>query len=265
MKWAWIGAGCVAVGGWFASAVANPGTGARGELVPFGHGERLVYELSWYNLVGGTATLEVEAADQGGTPVFRVRSLAKSNEFVSLFFPVEDRIESLIDRDGLYALRLDVHQQEGKRNRERLTEFDQVSHTATVMKQGERRVFDVPPAVQDSLSALYYFRSLPPIRVGQTVMINVHESSKNWRLAIVGLDRETVTTPAGTFHTVRTRAQVEFEGVFLDRGEVFIWFSDDARRLPVQMKSKIKIGKITARLSEYTLTRSLEASQGGGP
>ena len=238
---------------------------ALGEGVPFGHGERLVYELSWYNLVGGTATLEVEEAEHDGTPAYRVRSLAKSNAMVSMFFPVEDRIESLIDRDGLYPLRLDVHQNEGKRRRERLTEFDQVNHTATVTKHGERHVFDVPPAVQDSLSALYYFRSLPPIRVGQTVTIDVHESSKNWRLAIVGLSHETVTTPAGTFQTVRTRAQVEFEGVFLDRGEVFIWFSDDARRFPVQMRSKIKVGKITARLAEFTSGRALEASQGLEP
>jgi hypothetical protein len=79
----------------------------------------------------------------------------------------------------------------------------------------------------------------------------VHESNKNWQLGIVGLNRERVKTGAGEFDTIRVRAQVEFEGVFLDRGDVYIWFTDDARRLPVRMESKIKIGRISANLIEY--------------
>ncbi len=233
------------------AAVAAPGAVLAAETLPFGNGERLVYEISWYSLVGGTASMEVEEADRGGVSVFRLRSVAKSNDFISLFFPVEDRVESLIDRETLAAVHLDVKQRQGTRRRNRVTEFDQAQHTATVVKDGERRVFTIPPSVQDSLSCLYYFRSLPNIQVGQTVTIDVHESNKNWRLGIVGLNRERIRTKVGEFDTVRTRAQVEFEGVFLDRGDVYVWFTDDARRLPVRMESKIKIGRITAKLVEY--------------
>ncbi len=219
--------------------------------VPFGHGERLVYSIGWYNIVGGTAELAVEEREYRGAPVYRIMSLAKSNAFVSMFFPVEDRIESLIDRDTLGSLRLDVKQHQGKRRKTRLTEFDQVNHVATMIKNGERKTFDIPQDAQDSLSCLYYFRSLPRFDVGDTVTIDVHESSKNWRLAIVGLNRERIKTAAGEFATIRTRAEVEFEGVFLDRGEVHVWFTDDDRRLPVRMDSKIKIGEISAKLIEY--------------
>lgn len=236
---------------WLAASIGIHVSASAAAEAPFGNGERLVYELSWYNLVGGTASLDVEEADHDGMPIFRVVSVAKSNAFVSLFFPVEDRIESLIDRETLAAVRLDVKQRQGNRRRERVTLFDQVRHTATVIKNGERKVFDIPPSVQDSLSGLYYFRSLPPIRVGETVTIDVHESNKNWRLGIVGLNRERVRTGVGEFDAIRVRAQVEFEGVFLDRGDVYIWFTNDARRLPVRMESKIKIGRISANLVEY--------------
>jgi hypothetical protein len=228
---------------------AAPSFGA--DHVPFGHGERLVYSIGWYSIVGGTAELVVEEREHQGTPVYRIMSLAKSNAFVSMFFPVEDRIESLIDRETLGSLRLDVKQHQGKRRRARLTEFDQVNHTATVIKNGERKTYEIPPDAQDSLSVLYYFRSLPRFDVGDTVTIDVHESNKNWRLAIVGLNRERVETAAGEFSTIRTRAKVEFEGVFLDRGEVYVWFTDDERRLPVRMDSKIKIGQISAKLIAY--------------
>lgn len=219
--------------------------------VPFAHGERLVYSIGWYNVNGGIATLDLDEVDYHGVPVYRIRSLAKSNAVVSVFFPVEDRIESVIDRDTLSALHLDVKQRQGKRKRDRVTEFDQVNHTATVFKNGEQKVYEIPPGVQDSLSCLYYFRSLPPIRVGETVTIDVHESNKNWRLAIVALNREKVRTSAGEFMAIRTRAKVEFEGVFLERGEVYVWFTDDDRRLPVRMESKIKVGRISAKLIEY--------------
>ncbi|MFZ5862212.1 MAG: DUF3108 domain-containing protein [Nitrospirota bacterium] len=227
--------------------------------VPFGHGERLVYSIGWYNVVGGTATLDVDEAEYQGVPVYRVRSLAKSNAFVSVFFPVEDRIESLIDRDTLSALRLDVKQRQGKRKRDRVTEFDQVNHTATVVKNGQQKVFEIPPDVQDSLSCLYYFRSLPAIRVGETVTIDVHESNKNWRLGIEAQKRERIRTEAGEFMTIRVKAKVEFEGVFLDRGDVYVWFTDDERRLPVRMDSQIKVGRISAKLIKYRPPASVEA------
>lgn len=228
---------------------AAPSLGA--DHVPFGHGERLVYSIGWYNIVGGTAELIVEEREYQGAPVYRILSLARSNAFVSMFFPVEDRIESLIDRETLGALRLDVKQRQGKRRKARLTEFDQVNHTATVLKNGQRKTFEIPPDVQDSLSCLYYFRSLPHFDVGETVTIDVHESNKNWRLAIQGLNRERVETAAGKFDTIRTKAEVEFEGVFLERGDVYVWFTDDERRLPVRMESKIKVGQINAKLIEY--------------
>jgi hypothetical protein len=240
-----------------AASVAWPAFGAS--PVPFGQGERLVYSIGWYNVVGGTASLDVEEGEQNGVPVFRVRSLAKSNAFVSVFFPVEDRVESVIDRDTLSALRLDVKQRQGKRRRNRVTEFDQVNHTATVIKNGQQKVFEIPPSVQDSLSCLYYFRSLPAIRVGETVTIDVHESNKNWRLGIVALNRERIKTEAGEFMAIRTKARVEFEGVFLDRGDVYVWFTDDDRRLPVRMDSKIKVGRISAKLIEYRPPAPVEA------
>jgi hypothetical protein len=101
---------------------------------------------------------------------------------------------------------------------------------------------------------------LPPIQVGETVTIDVHESNKNWRLAIVGQKRERIETEAGKFMTIRTKAKVEFEGVFLEKGDVYVWFTDDERRLPVRMDSKIKIGRISAKLIKYRPPAPVEAA-----
>src|SRR5262245_19358416 len=84
---------CVA---WWLALALGLSSPAVAAEVPFGDGERLVYELSWYNLIGGTATMKVEETSRSGVPVFRIVSMAKSNSFVSMFFPVEDWIESVI-------------------------------------------------------------------------------------------------------------------------------------------------------------------------
>jgi hypothetical protein len=98
--------------------------------------------------------------------------------------------------------------------------------------------------------------------VGETVTIDVHESNKNWRLAIQALNREKIKTAAGEFMAIRTKAKVEFEGVFLERGDVYVWFTDDDRRLPVRMDSKIKVGRISAKLIEYRPgTRSVDEAR----
>ncbi len=38
------------------------------------------------------------------------------------------------------------------------------------------------------------------------------------------------------------------EGVFDRTGDMLIWLTDDERRIPILMKSKVKIGSITATL-----------------
>lgn len=36
------------------------------------------------------------------------------------------------------------------------------------------------------------------------------------------------------------------EGIFQKKGDAFIWFTDDKRKMPVMMKSSVKIGPIKA-------------------
>lgn len=230
----------------------------------FAPGERLVFDITYLGVRGGRAVLEVlEKTRMKGRDVYRIVSTAQSNDFVSLFYPVDDRIESFMDAEGLYSHYIKIKQQQGKRKREKVIDFDQVRHVAVQIKKNKQRVFEIPPNVQDSLSSLYFFRTTPPVEVGDSTYIDVHESEKNWQLEIRALAREEVTTPVGTFNTIKVQAMVRYEGLFMEKGDVFIWFTDDHKRVPVMMKSRIKFGAITAVLSsrrEGTQARSGDLS-----
>lgn len=216
----------------------------------FAPGERLVYDITFLGARGGKAVLEVlEKTRMKGREVYRIVSTAQSNDFVSLFYPVDDRIESYMDIEGLYSHYIMIKQQQGKRKREKTIDFDQVRHRAVQIKQNKEAVFEIPPKVQDSLSSLYFYRTKPPVEIGESTYIDVHESEKNWQLEIRALAREEVSTPVGKFNTIKVQALVRYEGLFMEKGDVFIWFTDDYKRIPVMMTSKIKVGTITATLS----------------
>jgi hypothetical protein len=104
--------------------------------------------------------------------------------------------------------------------------------------------------VQDALSSLYYVRTRQDLIVGKSIVVDVHDSGKTWAVEVQTLGRERITTPAGEFDTIMVKTFPKYEGVFMNKGEIAIWFTDDARRVPVLMKSKISIGSIVATLIE---------------
>jgi hypothetical protein len=62
------------------------------------------------------------------------------------------------------------------------------------------------------------------------------------------LRREEVRTPLGKFKTIMVKPLLKAEGFFARTGDVTIWVTDDERRIPVKMTTKVKLGKITATL-----------------
>lgn len=59
--------------------------------------------------------------------------------------------------------------------------------------------------------------------------------------------KEKVKTKLGTFPAVRVMAEA-ISGPLKGRGRLWIWYSDDAQRVPVQMRAKLKWGNLTFNL-----------------
>jgi len=57
-----------------------------------------------------------------------------------------------------------------------------------------------------------------------------------------------IKTPAGTFQTIRVEPTAD-AGVVKHRGNIWIWYTDDDRHLPVQMRARLFWGTITFRLT----------------
>jgi Protein of unknown function (DUF3108) len=237
------------------AVLINFKTSAR--AASFSEGERLVYDISWLGMNVGTGTLEVKSKESyEDRKVFRIVSKARSNKFISLFYPVEDRIESLVDADGVFPYSLQVQQRHGPRRVSKQILFDQEEHRATMTYKGKTQIYSIPPQVQDSLSCLYFLRTLRTLQdlpIGQSVFMDVYESKKNWHVEVQVLSHERVEVPIGTFDTIKVKAKIQYGGVLMDKGDITLWVTDDERRIPIQMEGRIMIGSITASLASANL------------
>ena len=221
-------------------------------------GERLVFQLSWFGIPAGKVV--AEASDGGyidGKKMYFISAVTASNKFVDAFYPVRDGIYSLIFADTLASYRFVVHQEEGTYRSDKEIIFDYAKRKATFTKNGEVSMYDIPAFVTDSLSAYYYFRTKELV-VGKSITVDVFDDRQLWQVEVQILGKETIETPAGTFDTFLTKPLLKFEGIFQRKGDVYIWITDDSRKMPVRMKSKIVIGSINADLIEYAYKPSIK-------
>jgi len=218
--------------------------------VPFAPGERFGYDVLLNETKVGKAVMRVdENTTFQGKEVYHLISELKSSGFFSLFVPINDRVESYMDVKDLSSQRVEIRKKRRRKTEEKVVTFDQIGHRAIQWKNNEEEIFEIPPHVQDSLSSLYFFRTQRLPEVGEAVTIDIHESEKNGKLEIRSLSKERVTTPAGTFDTMKIQTALPQKGILSSKGTVFIWFTEDDKRVPVMMQTESKQGLITVILS----------------
>ena len=217
----------------------------------FASGERLTYAISWMGITAASAVLEVTPAPpQQGHTMLRLLSTATSSPLVTKFYPVDNRVESLVDADTLSPQRLLFRRREGKRKNDFDVTFHHAQGTVLGIKDGQPFTIAIPPGTQDSISCLYYVRSVPSLQPGFSQVMTVHHDKKNYRLEVRIEGIEKVKGPWGEVEAIRALAIMPFQGIFLNKGNIRVWFTNDARRIPVKMKAKVIIGSIVANLVE---------------
>lgn len=218
----------------------------------FRPGERLSYTISWSGfLTAGRAVMEVKAAKTAeGRDVYHLVSRARSAGIVSTFYTVSDTVLSIVDAAGLDSLYYGLDQSHGRRKKQRQMFFDQEKRSIKVVSNGVAAFHTIPYRAQDALSSLYYLRTRDDIKPGSSISIDVFDGGKAWTVEVKVLGRERLHTLLGEVDTVKVVTFPKYEGVFLHKGEIMIWLTDDARRVPVLMQSKISIGSIVATLTE---------------
>ena len=214
---------------------------------PIHAGESLHFSVQWGFIHAGSAWLEVpEVVDWNGVPCWRLVARAESKAFFNLY-PVHNRIESLWDEKSRFSWRYFEDRHEGHYTANDTMVTDTTTRTVRY-KNGD--TFTIPQGAQDALSAFYYtrFQALP---LGGSITFEYHASRKSAPLEVRVLGRETIKTRAGRFNCIVIEPILKAGGIFKNNGRLVIWLTDDERRMPVKMKSKVLIGSISVLLQDF--------------
>jgi hypothetical protein len=210
----------------------------------FEAGETLDYTVTWMKVTGGTARLTIAPLDDS---LWRITSVAKSSGGLARFFKIRDEIESTVARRDFSTVKTVKRLDE---RGDKLFEITTIEDGIAYRKRKKVRTTPVPRPVFDPISVIFYFRTLE-LAPGKSYEMNLISDGKLYTVHGRVVKREPVTTPYGTFTALMVEPQMASAGVQRDE-RLFIWYSDDERRLPLRIRTEVKFGSVTATLRSVT-------------
>jgi Protein of unknown function (DUF3108) len=211
--------------------------------------QTLNYAVDWRVFPAGLAAFHIETDGDHQ----RVSVFADSIGAVNLLFRVSDRFQSSFSRTTGCSETFSKQLIEGRRQVNSDLKFDYAQNKAIYTEKNlvsgisKRQETSIPSCVTDSLSAIFYAAS-QPMTVGQSFELPLGDTMKTVAVTMKVEGREEVQTPAGKFRTLRVEPTAD-AGVVKNRGNIWIWYTDDDRHIPVQMRARLFWGTITFRLT----------------
>ena len=232
---------------------------------PFTVGENLTYEAKWSkSLLRGIDVADlnfkiIKAPDGAGNRLlFQGEAISKGTLMKIARFSFLQKIDSTVDANNFRILHTIRRDEQKDRIRDGEAQFDYKSNRVVYREidpnNPERapRTITSPleTATHDLLSAVYFLRR-QPLAVGKDFELSVSDSGVIYQIPVKVVAREQLKTVLGKVWTLRVEPEV-----FGDRrlvpgeGKMIIWFTDDARRLPVRSQIQADIGKIEIKLKQ---------------
>jgi len=211
--------------------------------------QTFTYAVDWRVFPAATAVLHLEA---DGTKE-HLTATADTIGAINLLFHVSDKFQATFDREKGCTAELDKQTVEGRRQITSTLKLDYTNGKSILDErnlttgQTKRLESGIPSCLTDLLTGVFYASSQPMV-VGKSFDMPVSDPLKTVVVTMKVEGREELKLPAGTFKTVRVEPTAE-AGVVKNRGQIWIWYTDDDRHLPVQMRARSFWGTITFRLS----------------
>lgn len=232
---------------------------------PYVIGETFNYEVKYNKaILRGLAVADIvftiERAADGEN--FLVKSDAKTKGSLAKLFRQNylQEIESTVNAktfDIMESFKLDV---QNERIRESKAVFDyekkQVTYVEVDPKDANRPPRKVASQIEagthDFVSGLFYLRTLP-LEVGKTFELTVSDSGLVYKIPVRVTKREQQKTALGKVWCFRVEPEVFGKNRLIEQeGNMIIWITDDARRVPVRSQINAKIGKVEVKLKSFS-------------
>jgi hypothetical protein len=211
--------------------------------------QTLTYSVDWRVFPAGTAVIHFEAAGDRE----RISASADTIGGINMLFHVADRFQSDFDRQRGCTYDFNKQTVEGRRQINSTLRIDYAASKSFLDEKnqvtGQVRHAEAPVSgcLTDLLTGVFYASS-QPIALGHNFVLPVVDAMRTVLVTMKIEGREQIKTPLGTFNTIRVQPTAD-AGVVKNRGNIWIWYTDDDRHLPVQMRARLFWGTITFRLT----------------
>lgn len=231
-----------------ALAAALPAAASEG--LPFAPGEQIEFEVDYLGIGMGSMRLWVGRPEGRVLPLFLqtrtkgVASVVDLREQIATYWDTETRLPR---SSSLDAVEMNYWHSD-------TTRFDRAAGKATVTSRRKsgvgEEVVDVPPDVLDFVSLVFVLRTRS-LAVGDKHAFQVLAGKKVSPVVTEVVAREVVAGAAGRLPAFKVRVPTSFTGKFSEKEPTYIWFSDDARRIPLRIATSFAVGRAVATVTSY--------------
>lgn len=200
--------------------------------------EVLAYRVDFSGITMGYARFVYRGkVSIGGQAAYHLSVRAWTSGVLSYIYPINETIDYYLDVDTLAPIRQEFT--ERKQGKDDVALYNQATGKITYRyrQSGEiRKQVETVPEVYDPVSAVYYFRWKD---LGHEERPrNVYAGRKVWQISARVLGTERLDTSLGEVETLVVQPVIRREGKLEDKGELRMWVSNDARRVPVRLFGK---------------------------
>ncbi len=233
---------------------APPGASNPGTLPAH---ETLDFDIEWRLVTAGHAKLEWYATTPKIHMGYEAKLHLESAGLVSRLYKVSD-LYSVELTPTLCGESTVMTSHEGSRNRETRVHFNAGTRKATYVERDlnkntifSQREIQIPGCVYDVMGGLFALRAIH-LEPGHSTEFHMSDGKKSVNAKIEAEKREEIKTDAGTFKTIRYQAYLFNDVLFRRNAHLYIWLSDDNRKIPVQIQIRLQIaiGTITFKLAK---------------
>jgi len=221
----------------------------------FGLGERLEYKVGYQFVKAGDAYFHIQPKSFmfKGRPCYDIRFEVRSLKSLDWLYRVQDIYRTLVDIDGIYPHYFEQRIREGGYKKDAKAQFDHLANKAFV---GEKS-YPFPAFSHDIVSAFYFVRTMDLMsrKKGEVLQLKNFVDDSTYTLGVKIHGKQTISVEAGTFACTVVEPMVTKGGLFKSEGKILLWLTDDERKIPVKVSTKVLIGAIEAELTKFSGTR----------
>ena len=227
--------------------------------INYQEGEKSYFSLDYLGIGLGTISIIVDKSqDVAGQECYHVIARLKSASYYSYLYKLNDYVETFVSKSRNTPVKYTLIQEESHKHVVDVQLYDHEKHLSYFryrrikngVKKEIKKDIDIPVYFQDTLSSLYFLRTLPSFNKGDRYSFPVVIKTKISTYNIEVLGEEDLEVPFGEFLTTKIRIRIiDEKGKMKD--DLYFWLTKSFERNIVKFEATIKIGHVTGELEKY--------------